>query len=115
MRREPGEGRRRKLRIQFACWADALCDKRWTRSFPRIYLIPRVKLYLSFVASLSPSCQNFTLGETRRKERDREERLWSYEEDAAIFSKLVPETASEAPELHLPSLPVGSTPTAQCL
>lgn len=67
------------------------------------------------MASLTPSCQNFTLGETRRKERDREERLWSYEEDAAIFSKLVPETASEGPELHLPSLPVGSTPTAQCL
>lgn len=34
-------------------------------------------------------------GETRRKERDREERLWSYEEDATMFSELVPETGHQ--------------------
>lgn len=52
---------------------------------------------LSFICGITEPqlLQLHCLGETRRKERDREERHWHYEEDAAIFSKLVPETGHQ--------------------
>lgn len=64
---------------------------------------------LSFLCGLTEPqlLKRHCLGETRRKERDREERHGRYEEDAAVFSKLVPETGHQKVLNFIPQVSLG--------
>lgn len=70
-----------------------LRDKQWSHSFPGTFLIPRVKLSLSFVASLSRSCQNFTLAGKPGERKETGKRDFGVMK--RMFSKLVPETGHQ--------------------